>query len=122
MIAVLNGQFDAGATWSSLMGEFEDGFTRGNLRRMVDNGLLDMNDIRIIWESSLIPNGPTVLRNDLPEEARELVTNFLLTMKDEHPECYAMTVGGDGGGFAPGDHSLYAGIIEMRRAELEGSR
>jgi phosphonate transport system substrate-binding protein len=122
VIAVLNGQYDAGVTWSSMMGEFETGYTRGNLRRMVDNGLLDMNDIRIIWQSELIPNGPTVLRNDLPEEARALVTDFLLNMKDTHPECYADTVGGDGGGYAPADHDIYIGTVEMRRAELEGSR
>ena len=54
------------------MGDVESGYTRGNLRRMVDNGLLDMADLRIVWESNLIPNGPTVMRNDLPQEAREL--------------------------------------------------
>ncbi|MGY6411182.1 MAG: phosphonate ABC transporter substrate-binding protein [Alkalilacustris sp.] len=122
VIAVLNGQFDAMATWSSLLGEFEEGFSRGNLRRMVDNGLLDMNDLRIVWQSELIPNGPTVLRTDLPEEARELVLNFLLTMQEEHPECYRLSAGGDDGGFVPIDHSFFVPVIEMRRAELEQSR
>lgn len=122
VIAVLNNQYDAGVTWTSLMGEVSEGYTRGNLRRMVDNGLLDMNDIRIVWESNLIPNGPTVMRNDLPQEARELATTFMLGMKESHPDCYADTVGGDGNGYAPIDHSFYAGIVAMREAELAGSR
>jgi phosphonate transport system substrate-binding protein len=119
VIAVLNNQYDAGVTWSSLMGDVAEGYTRGNLRRMVDNGLLDMADIRIVWESNLIPNGPTVMRNDLPQEARELATAFMLSMKDTHPECYADTVGGEGNGYAPIDHSFYAGIVAMREAATQ---
>ncbi|WP_439563346.1 PhnD/SsuA/transferrin family substrate-binding protein, partial [Roseinatronobacter sp.] len=120
--AVLNGQYDAGVTWTSLMGEQSEGYTRGNLRRMVDNGLLDMNDIRIVWESNLIPNGPTVFRNDLPEEARELAVAGMLDMKESDPACYADTVGGEGNGYAEVDHSFYEGIVSMREAELAGSR
>ena len=48
VIAVLQGQYDAGVTWSSMMGDASEGYTRGNLRRMVDNGLLDMNDLNIV--------------------------------------------------------------------------
>jgi phosphonate transport system substrate-binding protein len=70
VIAVLNGQYDAAATWSSLLGERSEGYTRGNLRRMVDNGLLDMDELNIIWQSNIIPNGPTVMRKDLPPEAK----------------------------------------------------
>ena len=122
VIAVLNGQYDAGVTWTSLQGEYEEGYTRGNLRRMVDNGLLDMNDIRIVWESDIIPNGPTVVRQDLPEEARELLLEFLTGMKDAHPDCYALTAGGEAGGYVPIDHAFYEGTIELRRQELQGSR
>jgi phosphonate transport system substrate-binding protein len=37
---------------------------------MVDNGLLNMDELNIIWQSNIIPNGPTVMRKDLPTEAR----------------------------------------------------
>ena len=122
VIAVLNEQYDAGVTWTSLQGEFEEGYSRGNLRRMVDNGLLDMSELRIIWESDLIPNGPTVFRKDLPEEARELMLDFLESMNTEHPECYQLTAGGDDNGYVPIDHSFYEGTVRMRQTELEGSR
>lgn len=122
VIAVLNGQYDAGVTWTSLMGEESEGYTRGNLRRMVDNDLLDMSDIRIVWESKLIPNGPTIFRNDLPEEASALAVQTMLNLKENDPECYADTVGGDGNGYAEVDHSFYEGIVAMREAELAESR
>ena len=122
VIAVLNGQYDAGVTWTSLQGAFEEGYSRGNLRRMVDNGLLDMNDLRIVWESDIIPSGPTVFRTDLPDEARALMLEFLESMNAEHPECYVLTAGGDDNGYVAIDHSLYEGTVALRRAELEESR
>lgn len=122
VVAVLNGQYDSGVTWTSLQGDASTGYTRGNLRRMVDNGLLNMDDIRIVWESNIIPNGPTVMRNDLPEEAKALAINMMLELKEADPECYADTVGGEGNGYVPIDHAFYEGIIAMREAELAGSR
>lgn len=122
VIAVLNNQYDAGVTWTSLQGEFEEGYSRGNLRRMVDNGLLDMTDLRIVWESDIIPNGPTVFRKDLPDEARELLLDFHKSMNTEHPECYQLTAGGDDNGYVDIDHSFYEGTVALRRQELESSR
>jgi phosphonate transport system substrate-binding protein len=122
VVAVLNGQYDAAATWSSLQGEAAQGYSRGNLRRMVDNGLLNMDEIRIVWTSNIIPNGPTVLRRDLPPEARALVLDLFLNMKDAHPECYASVVGGDGGGYVEIGHDFYETAIRMRQQEIESSR
>jgi len=122
VIAVLQGQYDAGVTWSSLMGDVSEGYSRGNLRRMVDNDLLDMDDIRIVWESGLIPNGPRVRRTDLPQEAKDIIDDLYATFEVDYPECYRSVVGGEGNGYAPVDHSFYATMVEMRREELEGSR
>ena len=105
-----------------LIGEEKEGYSRGNLRRMVDNGLLDMSDIRIIWTSELIPNGPIVLRTDLPAEARELAEEFLEGMHVDHPDCFYQTAGGEAGGFVRIEPSFYDATIEMRRRELESSR
>ncbi|MEM6422653.1 MAG: phosphonate ABC transporter substrate-binding protein, partial [Pseudomonadota bacterium] len=88
VLAVLNGDIDGAVTWTSHVGEFEDGFTSGNLRKMVDKGLLDMNDIKIIWRSNQITNGPVVLRDELPEQVRLAVKGSLLTLPFENPECF----------------------------------
>jgi phosphonate transport system substrate-binding protein len=117
VIAVLNGQYDAGVTWTSGQGEHDEGYTRGNFRSMVNNGLIDMNDVRVIWTSSTIPNGPIVVRNGIPEEAREIVYDYLANQFVEDPECYVAFSNGEGSGWAPVDHAFFEGIVEMRRQE-----
>ncbi|MEL7405298.1 MAG: phosphate/phosphite/phosphonate ABC transporter substrate-binding protein, partial [Pseudomonadota bacterium] len=71
VLAVLNGDIDAAVTWVSGVGAWEEGYTSGNLRKMVDKGILNMDDIRQIWSSNLIPNGPIVMRKALPQEAKD---------------------------------------------------
>jgi phosphonate transport system substrate-binding protein len=122
VIAVLNGQYDAAATWSSLLGERSEGYSRGNLRRMVDNGLLNMDELNIIWQSNIIPNGPTVMRKDLPTEARAASLDLFLNMKERHPDCYNSVVGGEGGGYVEIGHEFYEGAVLLRQQELAASR
>ena len=62
VLEVLKGTFDAGTTFGSGVGDFKDGYTSGNLRKMVDKGILKMDDLVELWKSPLIPNGPIVLR------------------------------------------------------------
>lgn len=122
VIAVLQGQYDAGVTWTSGQGEAAEGFTRGNLRRMVENGLLNMADLRIIWTSNTIPNGPWVVRRDMPAEARAIVEDWMENLRANDPECYVNVSTGDGQGFARVDHAFFEGIVEMRRQALAASR
>ncbi|GGK38082.1 phosphonate ABC transporter substrate-binding protein [Salinarimonas ramus] len=122
IVAVLNGQYDGGVTWVSGVGEVSEGYSRGNLRRMVDNGLLDMADLRVIWESNLIPNGPIVLRKDVPAEVREIVVEYFGNQREIDRECYVNVSFGDGAGWQPVDHAFYEGVVRMRQAEMEGSR
>ena len=62
IVAVVNGDVDAGVTWADGQGEWEDGYNSGALRKAVDSGIVDMNDIVEIWRSKPIPEGPIVLR------------------------------------------------------------
>ncbi|RUZ52569.1 phosphonate ABC transporter substrate-binding protein, partial [Mesorhizobium sp. M7A.F.Ca.CA.002.05.1.1] len=62
VLEVLKGTFDAGTTWASGVGDFKDGYSSGNLRKMVDKGVLKMDDLVELWQSPLIPNGPLVIR------------------------------------------------------------
>ncbi|NCU20830.1 phosphonate ABC transporter substrate-binding protein, partial [Candidatus Falkowbacteria bacterium] len=61
IVAVANGAIDAGVTWADGQGDWEDGYNSGALRKAVDAGLVDMNDIVEIWKSKPIPEGPVVL-------------------------------------------------------------
>lgn len=122
VVAVLNDQYDAGVTWTSGQGEESDGFSRGNLRTMVNNGLLDMSDLRIIWTSNLIPNGPWVLRKALPQEVKDTVTDWMANLRDTDYQCYVDVSQGEGAGFLAVDHDFYTNIVAMRERELQGSR
>lgn len=117
VVAVLQGQYDAGVTWVSGQGDPVEGYTRGNLRSMIDNGLLNMADLRIIWQSSEIPNGPIVVRSDMAEEPRALVTEYLANLLENDPECYYSISGGEGQGFVAVDHSFFEPVVEMRRMQ-----
>jgi len=119
VIAVLNGQYDAGVTWTSGQGEHSEGYTRGNFRTMVNNGLVDMNDLRVIWTSGIIPNGPAVIRSGMPEEARQIVYDYLLTQHETDRECYTAFSMGEGQGWVPVDHAFYEGVITMREATTQ---
>jgi len=122
VVAVLNGQYDAAVTWVSGVGELEKGYSRGNLRSMWEKGALDMSDIRIIWQSNLITNGPIVVRKDLPQEAKEAYENLLLWISYNDRECYANIADGEANGYVPVNHEFYEPIINMRRATMDQRR
>lgn len=122
VIAVLDRQYDAAATWISGMGERSEGYTRGNLRRMVDKGMLDMDDINIVWQSGNIPNGPTVVRKALPQPLKDMLTGIYVRMHIEDPECYGNVMGGEGAGYVPVGEDFFAETVELRRREVAASR
>ena len=73
---VLDDKFDVVTTWGSGVGEFSEGYTSGNIRSMVDKGMLDMEDVVQVWQSPLIPNGPLVMRTSLPQEMKDKIIAF----------------------------------------------
>ena len=63
-----------------------------------------------------------MLRKDLPAEARALIMDLFLNMKERQPECYDATIGGEGGGFVEIGHEFYETAVQMRADEIAGSR
>jgi phosphonate transport system substrate-binding protein len=122
VVAVLNKQYDAAVTWTSGQGEMAEGYTRGNLRSMVDRKMLKMSDIRIIWQSGKIPNGPWAVRSALPADLKASFTGFLLDLPKSHPKVYADVEKGSGVGYAPATMELYQDIVDLRLAERGANR
>jgi phosphonate transport system substrate-binding protein len=122
IIAVLNHQYDAAVTWTSGQGDIEQGYTRGALRGMVDRGMLKMSDVRIIWRSGKIPNGPWALRSALPDGLKAAFKAMMLDLPKAHPEIYAEIEQGTGVGYVPATLDLYQDIIGLREAERQGTR
>ena len=115
IVAVANGDVDAGVTWADGLGAWEDGFNSGALRKAADAGLVDMTEIREIWRSKIIPEGPIVLAKKLPEQVKIKMVGLVASLASMDPECAYGVMAGEVKGIAPIDHSAYVGIIEARR-------
>lgn len=115
IVAVFNGDIDGGVTWADGLGNWNDGFNSGALRKATDAGLVDMTQIREIWRSKLIPEGPIVLRKTLPTSVKLKITGMLASMPSLDPECAYGFMAGEVMGIAPIDHDDYLSIIEARR-------
>jgi phosphonate transport system substrate-binding protein len=122
VVAVLQRQYDAAVTWASGQGEESQGFSRGNLRAMVEKGMLDMRDLRIIWRSRPIPNGPMTVRADLPAQFKDDFTQFHLALVSEYPQIYAQIERGGGQGYARVRHADFEPIVQLRREEAAERR
>ncbi len=121
VVAVLQGQYDAGVTWTSGVGDINQGYSRGNLRSMVDRSMLDMDEINIIWQSNLITNGPRVIRTDLPQDLKDLVMGAMMQLQVQDRACFDAINDGESMGYWPISHEFYLPIINMRR-EMQGER
>jgi phosphonate transport system substrate-binding protein len=117
IVAVNNSDVDADVTWTDGQGNWEDGYTFGALRKAVDAGLVDMNDMVEIWRSNLIPGEPVVLRNALPDDVRATVTGIIDTLGETDPACAAALAGGEVSGFDPITPDAYTSIVAARLAE-----
>ena len=115
VIAVINKQYDAGVTWVSGTGKAEDGFDRGMLKNMMKKGLLDIDDLRVIWQSELIINGPHVVRKDLPESLKEELKHHNISLYHEDKVCFETTTSGLSLGYVSISHDDYKNVVEMRK-------
>ena len=116
MLEVLKGTFDAGTTFGSGVGDFKDGYTSGNLRKMVDKGVLKMDDLVELWKSPLIPNGPIVLRTSLSADVKQKFTDYLTKLPETDTACFSGVEGGDFKGFTAGQ----AGILQGHHRRPQG--
>ncbi|WP_136659358.1 phosphonate ABC transporter substrate-binding protein [Nitratireductor sp. XY-223] len=118
VLEVVKGNFDAGTTWSSGVGKFEDGYTSGNLRKMVDKGILDMGDLVQVWQSPQIPNGPIVVRSSMDADMKGKFKAFMMALPEKDPECFGAIQGGEYSGFTEVDENFYKTIIAARKAKI----
>ena len=119
IVAVKNGDVDGGVTWADGMGNWEDGYNSGALRKATDAGLVDMNDLVEIWRSKPIPEGPIVLRKALPERVKIDITTLIASLPYMDADCAYGFMAGEALGFQPINHDAYTSIIEARKSKSE---
>jgi phosphonate transport system substrate-binding protein len=117
IVAVVKKDVDAGVTWADGQGAWEDGYNSGALRKAVDAGLVDMNDIVEIWRSKPIPEGPIVLRKALPADVKTKMVDLIKGMPEKDKDCLYKIAAGETAGFEPIGHDAYLSIIEVRKAQ-----
>ena len=122
VIAVLNKQYDAGVTWTSGIGDAAVGYSRGMLRMMSDKKMLDMKDIRIIWKSRPVLNGPLTVRKSAPLGFQEDMLAFHLALPTAHPDIYRSVDMGNGKGWVPVKHEDFQPFIDMLKQEAADRR
>jgi phosphonate transport system substrate-binding protein len=121
IVAVANGDIDAGVTWADGLGAWEDGYNSGALRKASDAGLVDMNELVEIWKSKPIPEGPIVLRKDLPEDVKATMVELVKNLHETDADCAYGVAAGETAGFQPIGHDAYETIIEVRKRVMEES-
>ncbi|TKI07763.1 phosphonate ABC transporter substrate-binding protein [Martelella alba] len=122
ILGVLNGQFDGAVTWTSMVGDYNTGYTSGAFGRLIRMDHPDlMKQIRIIWVSPLIPNGPILIRHSLPAAFKAKLVDAIKALdKDDHA-CFVKAVGGTQH-IESTSLSEYQNIIDLKRALTQGNR
>ncbi len=107
--AVLKGTYDACFTWTS------EGDTFGNLRMMIDKGLLKRDQVRVVWKSDLIRNPLLAVRKDLPEQMKKDIAQMYLDMEKENQEVLFLAAQGKVQRYVKVTHADYATQVEARK-------
>jgi phosphonate transport system substrate-binding protein len=84
--------------------------------------MLNMSDLRIIWTSDPIPNGPLTARSALPAAFKEDMKRFHLALPKSNPDIYQQIERGGGTGYREVRHADYEMIVELRREEAAARR
>jgi phosphonate transport system substrate-binding protein len=117
LVAVNNGDIEAGVSWADGLGNWEDGYTSGAFRKAADAGLIDMNNLVEIWRSTMIPEGPMVVRAALPQDVKDAVTQITADLHETDKQCAYNLAAGDAKDFIPVTLDAYTGILEARKLQ-----
>ena len=64
------------------------GFMQGFLPRLIQTHKIEPGDVRILWTSDLIPNGPYAVRKALPEQFKKEIQAALIAMPTKDPAAW----------------------------------
>ena len=115
VLGVLNGTYDAAFTWTTR----GDGY--GQIRTMIDRGMLRREQIRVIWESAVVPAPPVITHVETPADLKQDLVNFFLQIHRDRPDLARAVAHGDTQGFVRVTLENYQTTIDARR-ELRDSR
>lgn len=110
---------DAAIGWSTLQGDFQLGYSDGTLSHLFNQTQLATNtDVRVIWQSDMVPNGPHAIRTDAPTELKKLLSGFLLSMHKTNTYAYDAVSPHLSGGFAAISDKDYYALTRLALPEV----
>jgi len=110
VLGVLKGTYDGAFTWTSRNDNI------GNIRKMIDKGLLKREQIRVIWTSNPLPSPPIVIRRDLPLAMRIDLAKMFVRLKDHNMKLAEAIAQGKTNGLVSVYHENYALFCEAAKA------
>lgn len=107
-------QADAAIGWSSLNGDLTLGYSSGTLNHLISGvGIAKSTDIRVVWQSRLVPYGPHTIRSDVPTELKKILRTFLTTLQQTNPYVYDAISPSLSGGFVSVTDADFAPITHL---------
>ena len=116
VLGVLKGTYDAAFTWTSKNDNI------GNLRAMMNQGLLKREQIRVIWTSDPLPSPPVVIRKDVPPEMRADLERLFVRLKDHDMKLAEAVAQGRTSGMVPVAHKDYSLMCQAAADEREARK
>lgn len=116
VLGVLRGTYDGAFTWTSRNDNI------GNIRKMIDKGLLKRDQIRVVWTSNPLPSPPIVIRKDLPLAMRADLAKMFVRLKDHDMALAEAIAQGKTNGLVSVYHENYALFCEAAKAASEAKK
>lgn len=116
VLGVLRGTYDGAFTWTSK----DDNI--GNLRQMMNKGLLKREQVRVVWSSPQLPSPPVVIRKDLPLEMRNDIEKLFIRLKDHSMPMTEQVAQGKTNGMVRVYHEDYRLMCQAADLERESRK
>ncbi|MGJ3242406.1 MAG: phosphate/phosphite/phosphonate ABC transporter substrate-binding protein [Opitutales bacterium] len=88
---------------------------------LTTSGKVDPEQLNVLWTSASIPNGPVVIRSDVPGRITEAVTRELVTLPETAPavwSAFAAQYPDPAFIYVRADHTAYAGLDALFQPDL----
>jgi phosphonate transport system substrate-binding protein len=106
IIAILNGTYDAAATWWT-------NEERNNVARMEGKGMIATGQMRVIWTSPKLPGSPWAMHSDLPTSLKAEIHAALGELPTADPQAWQDLTDGKSKGVQEVTQADYEAIIRM---------
>ena len=121
VMALSNGQFDAVLSQVS-GGDPVNGFSTGAHFTLARQGLVDLDDLRIVWTAGPMPNSPIMMRTDRPAAMIDAIRGAIAAIPYDSPDVWVEMGQSPGTSSAAVNHALYEGVVRLREEEIATRR